>query len=205
MPEGSVLRSLFSLIYINDLTDGTSSITKLSADDTPFFSVVQHKNNSATQLNNDINKVSDWAYTWKMPFNTDPSKQVQEVIFSRKYTKEDHSPIYFYDTPVTQATIQKHIGMYLDEKLNYNTHIIEKISKIYKGIGLARNLSNKLPRKALATIYKAFIRPHLDYGDIVYDSPDNEKLINKTEKGQNDAGQGITGAIRGTSREKPYA
>ena len=63
MPQGSVLRSLFSLIYINDLTDGTSSITKLSADDTPFFSVVQHKNNSATQLNNDINKVSDWAYT----------------------------------------------------------------------------------------------------------------------------------------------
>ena len=39
----------------------------------------------------------------------------------------------------------------------------------------------------------------------MYDKPDNEKLINKIEKAQNDAGQGITGAIRGTSREKPYA
>ena len=130
MPQGSVLRSLFYLSYINDLTDGTSSITKLSADDTQFFSVVQNKSNSASQLKNDINKVSDWAYTWKMSFNTDPSKQAQEVIFSRKYTKEDHPPIYFYDIPVTQATVQKHIGMYLDKKLNYNTHIIEKISKI---------------------------------------------------------------------------
>ena len=81
-----------------------------------------------------------------MSFNPDPSKQAQEVIFSRKCTKEDHPPIYFNDIPVTQTTVQKHIGLCLDEKLNYNTHIKEKLSKVYKGIGLLRNLSNKLPR-----------------------------------------------------------
>ena len=95
--------------------------------------------------------------------------------------------------------------MYLDEKLNYNTHIKEKLSKVYKGIGLLRNLTNKLPRQALVTIYKAFIRPHLDYGDIVYDNPDNEILINKIEKAQYDAALAITGTIRGTSLEKLYA
>ena len=89
----------------------------------------------------------------------------------------DHPPIYFSDTSVTQTTVQKHIWMYLDEKLNYNTHIKEKLSKVYKGIGLLRNLSYKLPRQALVTIYKASIRPHLDYGDIVYDKPNNETLI----------------------------
>ena len=73
--------------------------------------------------------------------------------------------------------------MYLGEKCNYNTHIIETLSKVYKGIGLLRNLFNKLPRQALATIYKAFIRPHLDYGDIVYDKPYNGTFLNKTEKG----------------------
>ena len=187
------------------MTDGNFSIAKLFADDTSLFSVVQNKNNSASQLNNDLNKVSDWAYTWKMPFNADPSKQAQEVIFSRKYTKESHPPIYFNDIPVNQTTVQKHIGMYLDEKLNYNTHIKEKLSKVYKGIGLLRNLSNKLPRQALVTIYKAFIRPHLDYGDIVYDNPDNEILINKIEKAQYDAALAITGTIRGTSLEKLYA
>ena len=95
--------------------------------------------------------------------------------------------------------------MYLDEKLNYNTHIKEKLSKVYKGIGLLRNVSNKLPRQALVTIYKAFIKPHLDYGDIVYDKPDNETFINKIEKAQYDAALAVTGAIRGTSREKLYA
>ena len=62
---------------------------KLFADDSSFFSVVQDKKNSSSQLNNDLNKVSDWAYTWKMSFNPDPSKQAQE----EKYTKKDHPPI----------------------------------------------------------------------------------------------------------------
>ena len=137
-----------------------------------------------------------------MSFNADPSKQAQEVIFSRKYTKEVNPPVYFNDIPVTQTTVQKHVGMYLDEKLNYNTHIKEKLSKVYKGIGFLRNLSNKLPRQALVTIYKAFIRPHLEYGDIIYDKPDNETFINKIEKAQYDTALAITGAIRGTSREK---
>ena len=134
---------------------------KLFADDTSLFSVVQNKNNLASQLNNDLNKVSDWAYTWKMSFNPDPSKQAQEVVFSRKCTKENHPPIYFNDIPVTQTTDQKHIGLYLDEKHNYNTHIKEKPSKVYIDLGLLRNFSNKLAREALLIIYKVFIRSHL--------------------------------------------
>ena len=77
VPQGSILGPLFFLIYMNDLTDGTSSIVKLFADDTSFFPVVQDKNNSASQLNNGLNKVSDWDYTWKMSFNPDPSKQAR--------------------------------------------------------------------------------------------------------------------------------
>ena len=76
MPQCSILGPLFFLIiYINDLTDGTSSIAKLFADDTSLFSVVQNKNNSASQLNNDLNKVSDWVYTWKMTFTLIPQNK----------------------------------------------------------------------------------------------------------------------------------
>ena len=85
------------------------------------------------------------------------------------------------------------------------TDIKENLSKVYKGIGLLRNLSNKLRRQALVTIYNAFVRPHLDYSDTVYEKPNNKTFINKTEEAQYDAPLAITGAIRVTSREKLYA
>ena len=132
-----------------DLTNGISSTMKLFADDTSLFSVVQIKNNSASQLNNDLNEISDWAYTWKMYFGLDSSKQAQATICSRKCAKEDLPPIYFNDIPVTQNTIQKYIGLYLDEKLNYNTHIKERLSKVYKGIGLRRKLPDNFQDKLL--------------------------------------------------------
>ena len=71
-------------------------------------------------------------------------------------------------------------------------------------IGLLRRLSINLPGNAFLTIYKSSIRPHLDYGDILYDKPNNENFQNKIEKVQYRACLAITGAIQGTSREKIY-
>ena len=61
-----------------------------------------------------------------------------------------------------------------------------------------------LPRQALVTIYKAFIRPHLDYGDALYDQAFNNSFHVKMESIQYNACLAITEAIRGTSREKIY-
>ena len=52
--------------------------------------------------------------------------------------------------------------------------------------------------------YKSFIRPHPEYGDILYDKRDNESFQNKIEKVQYKGCLAITGAIQGTSREKLY-
>ena len=76
--------------------------------------------------------------------------------------------------------------------------------KALKGIGIIKNLSKVLPRHSLVTIYKSFVRPHLDYGDIIYDQPNNESFNQKIERIQYNAAFAITGAIRGTSQKKLY-
>ena len=76
--------------------------------------------------------------------------------------------------------------------------------KISKTIGLLRKLHNFLPRTALIIINKAFIRPHLDYGDILYDQAYNMSFHQKLESIQYNACFAISGAIRGTSKEKLY-
>ena len=101
------------------------------ADDTSIFSTVKNVNLSTDQLNSDLEKISNWAHQWKMSFNPDPKKQAQEVIFSRKRVKDCHPSVFFNDTIVERSTNQKHLGIHLDEKLDFNAHIKEKISKRY--------------------------------------------------------------------------
>ena len=84
VPQGSVLGPFLFLIYINDLSDNLISNAKPFADDTSLFSVVHDVNTSAKELNDDLKKVDDWGFQWKMSFNPDPSKQAQEAILSCK-------------------------------------------------------------------------------------------------------------------------
>ena len=67
--------------------------------------------------------------------------------------------------------------------LNFESRLKEKCLKLDKGIGAIKKLQNILPRQALLTIYKSFVRPHLDYGDI-YDQPKNESFYQKLESYQ---------------------
>ena len=92
--------------------------------------------------------------------------------------------------------------MQLDGKLNFNHHTKEKTAKANKGVWLIRKLGHVSPSHSLLTIYKSFIRPHLDYGDIIYDQPNNESFCNLFEKFQNNAALAITGAIKGKSQLK---
>ena len=103
-----------------------------------------------------------------MQFNPHPNKQANEVIFSRKSKAHSYSPLIFNNNDVKKCPHQKHSGIILDLKLNFNIHVDNKIKKCYKIIGIIKRLSVSVPRKALLTIYKSFIRPHLDYGDILY-------------------------------------
>ena len=94
--------------------------------------------------------------------------------------------------------------MILDSKHNFNNHLSDKICKANKGIGIIRRLYKFLPRASLINIYKAFIRPHLDYGDIIYDNSSNATFSQMIESVQYNAALAITGAIDGSSREKIY-
>ena len=130
-------------------------------------------------MNNDLKMTSAWVNDqWKMSFDSDPSKQAQEVIFSRKNKKIDHFLLVFNNTYIPQATSEKRVGIVLNNRLTSEKHLKGEVNKTNKTIGLLYKLQNILPRAALTITYKAFVRPHLDYGDILYDKVCNNTLCN---------------------------
>ena len=106
--------------------------------------------------------------------------------------------------PFPKFNSKKHLGSFLHPKLSFDEHIRCTFIKTRKTIGLIRKLQPIIPRTALLTIYKSFLRPHLNYGDIIYDRTFNESFQNKLESAQHNAALAITGAIRVSSREKIY-
>ena len=95
-------------------------------------------------------------------------------------------------------------GIMLDSNLSYEHHIKSILNKVNKTIRLLRKFQLILPRHSLITIYKTFIRPHLDYGDVIYDRAFNEPFHQRLESIQYNAAIAITGTIRGTSSEKLF-
>ena len=161
---------------------------------------------SAKNLNDDLNRINNWAFQWKMSFNPDPNKHAQEVLFSRKIQKssQNHLILIANNNIAKQTLTQKHLGMFLDTKLDFQEHFKSIFSKFNKTIGLLRKLHHILLRSPLLTIYKSCIRPHLDYGGIIHDQAYNASFHQKVDSMQYNATLAITGAIRETSKEKLY-
>ena len=140
-----------------------------------------------------------------MNFNPDPTKQTQETIFSRKTTKKIYPKTFSNNIPVSKANSQIHLGLYLDSKLSFDIHIkIIALTKVNKTIGLLWKFQQVLPKPSLITIYKSFIRPHLDYVDVIFNHAFNKYFHQRLKSIQFNAALATTGAIKGTSKEKLY-
>ena len=150
------------------------------------------------------NEIRDWTFNWEMSFNPDPTKQTKDIIFSKIIIPDTHSSLFFNNSLIQQDTTQTHLGLTLDHKLTFQYHVKRKNKEAMKGIGLLRKLQCILSRTSLLTICKSYIRPHLEYGDVVYDQPSNDAFSNKLKTVQYNAALAITEPIEGTSREKLY-
>ena len=214
VPQGSVLGPLLFLIYINDLEKDIKSKIKFFADDSMLFSIVHDPATTAAELKHNLDIITKWAHQWKMSFNPEPTKQAIEVLFSTRRTKVNHPPLFFNNSLILKKGSHKHLGLILDSKLAFTIHINEKIEIAKKFIGVLKYLSNYLPHKTLNQMYKIFVRPHLDYADIIYHIPHIQNafdssislhpLMERIEQIQYQAALAITGCWRGSSRQKLY-
>ena len=188
------------LVYINDIVEDIGSHIRLFADDTSLFIIVEDPINSAARLNADLEKISRWAITWLVSFN--PSKSVS-FLLSRKQIRPFHPPLFMQDVQIEEVEYHKHLGVIISNDCSWHQHISYIKQKAWCRINIMRKLKFKLDRKSLETIYIAFIRPILEYADVIWDNcADYEK--EQLEKIQNEAARIATGTTKLVSIENLY-
>ena len=93
-----------------------------------------------------------------MSFNLGTSKQAQEVIFPCKIKKPNHPELIFNNILVNRIPYQKHLSVFLDDKLNFGEHLKYITNKVNKSIGLLCKLQLILPRQSVTMEAISLIR-----------------------------------------------
>ena len=95
-------------------------------------------------------------------------------------------------------TDHKHIGVTLTSTMSWSTHIAQIVARVSKRVSVFNSLKFKLPRQVLEAIYKSFVRPSLEYADVVWHNctVSDSRLV---ERVQYECSLAVSGAVRGSS------
>ena len=165
VPQGSILGPLLFLLYINDIVTDIRSTIRLFADDTSLYICVDDPDLAAHCLNSDMDIISEWARRWLVTFN--PSK-TESLLISRKTNSPYHPPISFNDQTISEVRTHKHLGIVFSSDCSWTSHFAYIKQKAWTRINIMRKLQYTLDRKSLEIIYASFIRPIIEYGDVVW-------------------------------------
>ena len=108
--------------------------------------------------------IYDRWYDQNIYFNPVKEKPPKEVIFTWKIKNITYPNFYFNNLPNVRTVSQKHLGLVLGVKLTFKNNTNEKLVRQW----LLKDRVFYLPRVSLLTIYKSFVRPHLDYENVIY-------------------------------------
>jgi hypothetical protein len=150
-------------------------------------------------LNEDLEKINQWANKWHVDFS--PPK-TEELLVTRKRVIVDHPQALLDSVPIKRVDSHKHLGLIITKDLTWKDQITESIDKANRRLGIMRSLKYKLDRLSLERIYKGFIRPILEYGDIVWDTPGD--LADRLEVVQLNAARVVIGATAKCSTQGLY-
>ena len=156
VPQGSVLGPILFLIYINDLDDSITSNVLKFADDTKLFRNV-NTDGDKQHLQNDLDRLVKWSEKWQMLFNFGICKCLHtgHGNLNVNYTMGD--------TVISTILIKKDLGVTIIADMKVSEQCGIAASKGNQILGLIRiNIIYK-GKKLIIPLYKAIVRPHLEY------------------------------------------
>ena len=183
VPQGSILGPILFSLYINDLPKVTDLCHFfLYADDTAIII----KNNSweglQTKINLVISEIEKWFLSNRLSLNA--SKTNYQIYTNIRNSAAINIDVYINRTEIARCNTVKYLGVLLDEKLKWESHISNTCLKISRNIGVMGRVKYFLSSKELMLLYNSIVLSHLNYCAMVWGTnyPTNVLAIHKLQK-----------------------
>ena len=156
VPQGSVIGPLLFVIFINDLPGVTLSMVQMFADDIKIFRSLISSQDHPT-LQNDLLHLENWAERNRMSFNP---KKCQVLHLGRSNPEETY---HISGEVIGPCASVRDLGVQVDRNLDFQEHIQLQVNKANRILGMVRRSFEYLDSDSLVWLYKALVRPHLEY------------------------------------------
>ena len=161
VPQGTVLGPILFVIFVNDLTDDLTSMTKLFADDTKVYRGVNNCED-VSSLQDGVETLTTWSRVWQLPFNATKCKcmHLGKKNQQHKYKMNEHM--------LEEVEVEEDLGVIVDKNLKFHKHASFAVKKANTILGLIKRSFTVFDHKMLPKLFKAMVQPHLEYGNVVW-------------------------------------
>lgn len=176
IPQGGSLSTTLFLIYINDIPKSQNTELALFADDTAIIASSKNPRLANIRINNHLNELIEYFNQWKI--NINPQK-TQLINFNQKQNQDEYQIINIHNEIIETKEKIKYLGVTLDRKLNFKSHINNiknKANHIINTLYPHLNNTSKLPVNMKIQLYNSYIKPILTYASPVWSSANDTNL-----------------------------
>lgn len=159
--QGSVLGPLLFLIFINDIDEETRAFLRKFADDTKGAMVVKEEED-AREMQQEINRMVEWASTWRMEFNVDKCKIMHGGNGNLKCKYEMNGQV------MGETELEKDLGVLMCSNLKPSDQCAKAAKKANSVLGQIARAFHYRTKEVFGRLFRAFVRPCLEYAASVW-------------------------------------
>ena len=166
-------------MFVNDLPDCVKCGIKLFADDAKLYTGHDGAGGlNHSQMQSDLEALANWSRIWLLPFNQEKCKLLH---LGPSNPRREYSLL---GAPIRQVAEEKDLGVVIDEKLKFRKQAAVATTKANQILGIVKRSFEFLDAQTLPLLYKTLVRPHLEYGNVIWGpfNKEDQVLVERVQR-----------------------